>query len=131
MTFDFEQLEREASEARDRARKANEALEAARVKAREAQRAPLKSLVKRAHDCLCPWNHTDGCAWGYEESGTDPWQSSAHSRWLTHYDRIINGNQHEKPRASLAEVEAVIGAMEALRPKAPNAMFLLRQGLTP
>jgi hypothetical protein len=131
MTFDFQQLEREASEARACARKADEALEMARIQAREAQRAPLKSIVKRAHDCLCAWNHTDGCSWGYEEGCTDPWRGAAHSRWLTYYDHIINGDKYTKPRASLAEVEAVIGAMEALRPKVPNAMFLLRQGLTP
>lgn len=33
----------------------------------DAKLEPLKGLAKRAHDLLCPYNHTDGCSWRYEE----------------------------------------------------------------
>ncbi len=132
MEFDFKQLEEEARNARALARSAEEKLEAARIKARAAQREPLKAIAKRAHDCLCPYNHTDGCSWGYEEDGrSDPWSGHAHVRWLSHFDRLVNGLPGERPRTSIKEIEAILTAFEGLKASAPNALYLIRQGLTP
>lgn len=123
----IEELEKEASAAQEKARKASEALERARDREAEARREPLRMLVERAHNCLCAYNHTDGCGWGYENS----WNGWSHNRWLSHYDQLINGDRHNKPKVTLKEVETIISMVEELKPKVKSAMFLLRQGLVP
>lgn len=129
--MDIKELEREAEDARKRADKARAELEAAREQQAAERRAPLRALVVRAHNCLCQWNHTDGCGWGYEESSPDPWKGDAHHRWLNHYDRLLNGSSYEKPAATLEEVETIIGMVETLKPKVRTALWLLRGKLTP
>jgi hypothetical protein len=118
-------------EAQEKARKAQGALEAARDAEAVERRALLRALVKRAHDCLCGWNHTDGCSWGYEEDRPNEWRCDAHSRWLKHYDTLINGGPYQPAVATIEDVEAVIAAVEVLKPKVKTAMFLLRSKLTP
>lgn len=129
--MDIKELEREAEEARKRADKATAALAAALEQQAEERLAPLRALVVRAHNCLCQWNHTDGCSWGYEESAPDPWRCDAHHRWLNHYDRLLNGSRYEKPVATLEEIETIIGTVETLKPKVRAALQLLRGKLTP
>lgn len=131
MTTDLDALRRQAAEADKAARDARKKLEAAEFEAAQARMAPLRALVKRAHDCLCGWNHTDGCAWGYEEDAKDPWACSAHARWLGHYDQIINGDGNRRPEASFEQVERIIASMEVLKKEVGPALHLLRRGLTP
>lgn len=127
------------SELEKEAKAAADALENARARLASAQRAeflsrrdPLKPLVERAHRALGQWNHTDGCAWGYEESAADPWTCSTHYQWLVHYDKIIHGGPYDPSKATLKEIEAIVSAIEALKPKAKTALMLLRNGrLTP
>ena len=129
--MDIKELEQEAEEARKRVVRASAALEAAREQEAEKRREPLRALVVRAHNCLCQWNHTDGCSWGYEENSPDPWKCDAHHRWLNHYDRLLNGSSYEKPVATLEEVGTIIDAVEALKPKMRTALWLLRSKLAP
>lgn len=130
-TTRIEELERELRKRQDEARKVAETLEAAKAAAAAERMEPLKALVERAHGCLCQWNHTDGCSWGYEQSAKDPWNCQAHSRWLRHYDKLINGDSYSKPQATLEEVAEIIGAVEAIKPKVKTAISLLRHGLQP
>jgi hypothetical protein len=127
----IEELEKELQARNDEMRKAAKALEQAKAADAEERMQPLKALVSRAHDCLCQWNHTDGCAWGYEEGSKDPWACEAHSRWLRYYDKLINGDRYDKPKATLDEVETIIGAVEEIKPKVRTAISLLRGGLQP
>jgi len=105
------------------------------MKLLEAQRAdedkklePLKATAERAHDLLCPFNHTDGCSWGYEGSN---WKSSEHSRWLRKIDMLTNGDSYTKPVATLEEINIVLDAMADLKPKVKTALSLIRRGLMP
>lgn len=97
----------------------------------DARLAPLKALAARAHDLLCPYNHTDGCSWGYEEGATDEWKGSAHHRWLTKIDKLVTGRPYEKPTATVEEITLVLDAVEGLKPKVRTALDLLRRGLMP
>lgn len=124
----IDDLEKEVAEKERAAQEARKALERARESEAAARMEPLKVLVKRAHDCLCRWNHTDGCSWGYEG---DDWNGSAHRRWLTHYDRIINGNAHSAPVATIDEVETIISMVEQIKPKVRTAIWLIRSKLEP
>ncbi|WP_421578624.1 hypothetical protein [Shinella sp. M31] len=127
----IEELEREVRARSDEMRKATEALEDAKAAEAAERMEPLKALAERAHSCLCQWNHTDGCSWGYEEGAKDPWACDAHTRWLRHYDKIINGDRYSKPKATLEEVETILHAVEAIKPKVKTAISLLRNGLQP
>lgn len=127
----IEELEREVRTRMDEVRKATQALENAKATEAAERMEPLKALVERAHSCLCQWNHTDGCSWGYEEGAKDPWGCDTHTRWLRHYDKMINGDGNSKPKASLEEVEIIIGAVEGIKPKVRTAISLLRNGLQP
>lgn len=122
------ELQKIAKDAGEAARRASEDLRMAQDREREERRAPLKALVKRAHACLCRWNHTDGCGWSYEG---DNWDSHAHYRWLAHYDRIINGDAYNKPTTTMEEVETIIGMAESLKPKLRTGLWLLRGALEP
>lgn len=124
----IEDLEREATEAEKNARKAKYALEQARDAELAARREPLKKLVERAHECLCQWNHTDGCSWHYEKS----WNGDAHHRWLRKYDTLVNGSSYEKPLLTLEQLESTVSALETLKPKIGPGLNLFRRGaLTP
>lgn len=125
---EIKELERKAQEAHTASVKAQQALENARAKAAAARMEPLKALVVRAHKCLCPWNHTDGCSWGYEEDSTDEWQGQAHDRWLRHYDELVNGSRYGKAQVTVSELETMIATVEGLQPKVRTALWLIRQG---
>lgn len=127
----IEDLEKEVQARNSELRKAVKALEEAKAAEAAERMEPLKALTIRAHDCLCQWNHTDGCSWGYEESAKDPWACDAHSRWLRYYDTLINGDSYSKPKATLEEIEVIIGAVEQIKPKVKTAVSLLRGGLQP
>jgi hypothetical protein len=128
---DIEQLERDLQAKSQEVQKARDALEAAKQAEAAKRMEPLRELVERAHTCLCQWNHTDGCSWGYEQSAKDPWGGQAHARWLRHYDKLINGDTYSKPQATLEEVVTIIEAVEAIKPKVRTAISLLRSGLQP
>ena len=97
----------------------------------DARLGPLKALAERAHDLLCPYNHTDGCSWGYEAGSTGEWQGSAHNRWLTKIDKLVTGGPYEKPTATVEDITLVLDAVEGLKPKVRTALDLLRRGLMP
>ena len=92
-----------------------------------AKLEPLKETAARAHDLLCPFNHTDGCSWEYEGGS---WQSDAHTRWLRKIDMLVNGDNYTKPKATLEEINIVLDAVADLKPKVRTALDLIRRGLT-
>lgn len=101
-------------------------LEAMR-KAEEAEKLePLKATAERAHDLLCPFNHTDGCSWGYEGNS---WRGSAHSAWLRKINTLVNGDSYTRPKTNLTEINLVLDAIAEVKPKVPTALDLLRRGL--
>ena len=128
---DLEALKKEAADARQKAEQLRLAVENAEYKAAQADLEPIKALTERAHNCLCQWNHTDGCSWGYEQSASDPWGCDAHARWLRHYKNLIVGSPSYPAKATREQVEEILTAVEQLKPKVKNALFLLRQGLQP
>lgn len=121
-------LEEKIKEQRRALQKLEDDLENQRRKEAEERTEPLKTLVERAHACLCQWNHTDGCGWGYEGNN---WEAWSHARWLEHYDRLINGDRYTPAKASLADVETIISAVEELKSKVSVSIWLLRHHLTP
>jgi hypothetical protein len=47
-------------------------------------------LAITLHSMLCHANHTDGCSWGYEESGDKTeWNGYAHKRYLEKSRRVL------------------------------------------
>jgi hypothetical protein len=94
----------------------------------DAKLGPLKDTAARAHDLLCPYNHTDGCSWGYENGS---WKSSEHSRWLRKIDALVNGDSYTPAKATLAQINIVLDAIADLKPKVSTAMELIRRGLMP
>ena len=121
-------LEAQLADAQKIASATRDRLEAIKRAEDEAKLEPLKVTAERAHDLLCPYNHTDGCSWGYENGS---WQSDAHSRWLRRIDVLVNGGSYDKPKATLSEINLVLDAVADLKPKVRTALDLLRRGLMP
>lgn len=71
--------------------KAQEAKLAALKSAKLAQdNMPLAELAVRLHDRFCGYNHTDGCAWGYENrDNKHDWSGQAHQRWMERTELIL------------------------------------------
>lgn len=126
MTEEEKLLTAQLKDAQDAAQKLAKRLEAMKRAEADAKLGPLKDTAARAHDLLCPYNHTDGCSWGYEGGS---WQSDAHARWLRKIDLLVNGNSYDKPKATLAEINTVLDAVQDLKPKVGTALELLRRGL--
>jgi hypothetical protein len=126
MTEEAKMLEAQLKDVQAAARKMSDRLDAIKRAEADAKLEPLKATAARAHDLLCPYNHTDGCSWGYEGGS---WQSDAHSRWLRKMDLLVNGNSYDKPKATLAEINIVLDAVADLKPKVRTALDLIRRGL--
>lgn len=131
MTEERKILEAQLADQQKAVHKTKDRLDALARAEADARLGPLKALATRAHDLLCPFNHTDGCSWGYEEGSTDQWQGSAHNRWLTKIDRLVTGGSYERPTATAEEITLVLDAVEGLKPKVRTALDLLRRGLIP
>lgn len=42
-----------------------------------------QKMAIELHAALCTWNHTDGCAWGYEiKNKVHDWNGGDHGSWL-------------------------------------------------
>lgn len=126
MTEEKKLLEAQLRDAQKAAQQVRDRLEAINRAEAAEKLEPLKATAARAHDLLCPFNHTDGCSWGYEGNS---WESDAHSRWLRKIDTLVNGNSYDKPRATLSEINIVLDAVEGLKPKVRTAIDLIRRGL--
>lgn len=54
------------------------------------QSAPENKLAIMLHDCMCTWDHTNGCGWYYEISKNEHnWASPAHQDYLKKARNII------------------------------------------
>lgn len=104
-------------------------------KERERQREPLKALTKKAHDCLCRWNHTDGCGWGYEEGQSgkeDNWDGWAHKRWLDHIEKIVHPDSYSKDKPiPISTIDRLLDWVIQVRKEIPDALWLIRHVLEP
>lgn len=126
MTNEAKLLAAQLKDTQDAARKLKERLDAIERAEAAAKLEPLKATAERAHDLLCPYNHTDVCSWGYEGNS---WQSDAHNRWLRRIDSLVNGDSYNKPKATLSEINIVLDAVADLKPKVGTALDLIRNGL--
>ena len=126
MTEEKKMLEAQLRDAQDVAKKLSKRLDAMNKKEAAEKLAPLRTTAERAHDLLCPYNHTDGCSWGYENGS---WESDAHSRWLRRIDMLVNGDSYNRPKATLAEINIVLDAVAEIKPKVKTAIELIRRGL--
>ena len=126
MTDEQKLLEAQLADQQKAIRATQDRLEAMRVADEAARLEPLKATAARAHDLLCPYNHTDGCSWGYEG---DQWTGQAHNLWLRKINQLVTSTAYEKPTTTLAEVNTVLDAVEALKPKVRTALDLIRRGL--
>jgi DNA-binding protein H-NS len=75
----------ELDKAREKVKELEEKLAEELREERTQRRLPLRKLAERAHELFCQYNHTDGCAWGYEEDKKDPnitWETFSHKYWL-------------------------------------------------
>lgn len=52
--------------------------------------SPTHKLAIVLHDCVCKWNHTDGCSWLYEiHNGVHEWHAYAHTHYLNKATRVM------------------------------------------
>jgi len=119
-------IEAQLADARKLSQSLADRLNAIKRAEEDAKLGPLKATADRAHNLLCPYNHTDGCSWEYEGNN---WQADSHSRWLRKIDALVNGNSYDKPKATLAEINIVLDAVSDLKPKVKTALDLIRRGL--
>jgi hypothetical protein len=131
MDAEMKLLEAQLADQQKAARATADRLEALRKADEAAKLEPLKATADRAHHLLCPYNHTDGCSWGYEEGSAGAWQSDAHSRWLRKMNTLVNGDSYTAAKTNLAEINLVLDAVEAVKAKVPTALDLIRRGLAP
>lgn len=90
----------------------------------------IKSLAKRAHNCLCPFNHTDECDWAYEEASDDPWKEGQHYRWLNKYKELLLGTPEDRPLLTAEELDEILNFIGILRKdKHPAIHFFQKQFL--
>lgn len=74
----------------------------------------LHPLAERAHGLFCKWNHTDGCSWGYEQTGEDSaWSGSAHQEWLKKIKTLVANGR------TIKEINDFFDVYEDFR-KSPN-----------
>jgi hypothetical protein len=65
-----------------------------------------KVLATVMHDECCGWDHTDQCAWLYENDREKPWEERKHAEWLARAGRILTAN----PNTTLTDVLEVMAA---------------------
>jgi hypothetical protein len=124
-----EELRKLAEDAEKQAKELRRRVEAAENAERDAKLNTIKPLVKKAHDILCRWNHTDGCSWGYEN---DNWNGWAHARWLKHFDNIINpGKYSDKQPLSVEVIDKLLEIVVELKKIDKSALWILRDQLEP
>lgn len=59
-----------------------------RLKRKKFDELPVEmQTATKLHNCLCTYNHTDGCAWFYFEHD---WTEDTHDRYLTKARRMIS-----------------------------------------
>lgn len=69
-------------------------------------RAALATVLHTEH---CGRDHTDQCAWCYEEDWPSPWTSPTHVAWMERADKVLAAH----PGITLTDVLEVMAA-EAL-----------------
>jgi hypothetical protein len=91
---------------------------------------PMREVAELAHNAFCGWNHTDGCAWGYEESNyqgkkkidDEIWACDTHNRWLAKIENLV-----EKEQVGLEELKGIITAVQNVKVAHPRINVVLRQ----
>lgn len=71
-------------EAEEKVQRLKDELAAAESELKAATDSGITALAETMHKKFCGYNHTDQCAWGYEEDGRfgNKWGQQAHARWL-------------------------------------------------
>ena len=88
---------------------------------------PLYDLAEKIHSALCPYNHTDGCGWMYEESHDNKWERWAHAKYLGNLEAILEKNSD----LSIETLEILIDQIIEFKKVYPKALWLfktLREG---
>ena len=125
MTEEKKVLEAMLKDSQDATKKIADKLEAIRRDEEEKSLVPLRDAARRAHDLLCPFNHTDGCSWGYEG---DSWRGAEHVNWLRKVNRLVNGDSVTRGRFTIDQINVTLDAVEKLKKIVPTAMDLIRRG---
>jgi len=125
MTEEKKVLEAMLKDSQDATKKISDKLEAIRRDEEEKSLVPLRDAARRAHDLLCPFNHTDGCSWGYEG---DSWRGAEHVNWLRKVNRLVNGDSVTRGRFTIDQINVTLDAVEKLKKIVPTAMDLIRRG---
>ena len=125
MNEEMKLLEAQLADQQKVAQATRERLEALKKKEEAERLEPLKETAKRMHDLLCPYNHTDGCSFGYEG---DNWRGSSHNEWLRKVELLVVGDSYTKPKTTLGEIKIILDAVEGIKKSIPTALDLIRRG---
>jgi hypothetical protein len=71
------------------------------------------------HECLCAYNHTDGCSWGYEGESNNKWLSYAHASWLEKAQKLADEFGAE-------EVLKMVNMINDMKKACPAAPLMIR-----
>jgi hypothetical protein len=95
---------------------------------RQKRLAPYIELATLAHEAKCPYNHTDGCAWGYEEDGKstpiETWSYQAHRGWLQKTEEACN--RGGVAISDVVSVAILYNELKNRNPKAWSAFMAIR-----
>lgn len=122
----LDELKKQAREARKNLDKLQEAVADAEAAAKMERQLPLRECAELAHNLLCAYNHTDGCAWGHECDNADPWKPgrySAHVVWLDRVEKTL-----EESHMSVAEMKRLLVSLsEVTKGRGLLAILKLRR----
>jgi hypothetical protein len=88
----------------------------------------LREIAGLFHSMMCPYNHTDGCGWGYEEdTGGDRWRLSSHAEWLrkTEVAFCKKGSNRHMTEAKDDAIKFV-NLLKSVKAEYPSFFFMLR-----
>lgn len=117
----LKQIEADIRRAEEHLRGLKDKKDIATQEERKRRQEPYRNLAEKAHDLLCPYNHTDGCGWGYEK---DSWGGHAHRRWLDSIEALLSGEETFRP-VKEEELDKLLDHVAQMKQIHENAMYIL------
>jgi len=71
----------------------------------------LKGLATVLHKQFCQRNHTEDCAWFYENERENPWEEKEHKVWLKKAYNVIKGSN-----SNFEQIMDAISTINEIRP---------------
>lgn len=63
----------------------------------------IKIFAVYMHNKFCPYNHTDQCAWQYEEQDNTCWERYSHAHWFRVAAELLDYLGKESPAKGVTD----------------------------